>query len=87
MVWSLFIVASFTTAIVVFVYWTTRLGVLVTYEGRSGVADWAHETRQHFFYAKKREATEESDESAVLVDQNGQSSKKVKVEEDTPLSD
>lgn len=86
MLWSLFIVASFTTAIVVFVYWTTRLGVLVTNEGPSGVTDWAHETRQHFFYRKRREPTEDSDESAVLIDQDGQSSTKVKVEEETPLN-
>ncbi|KAF8556625.1 hypothetical protein OG21DRAFT_1436821 [Imleria badia] len=88
MLWSLLIVASFITTIVVFVYWTTRLGVLVTYEGPSGVSDWAHETRQHFFYARRRETTEDFDESAVLVDGDGQSSKKVKVEEETvtPLS-
>lgn len=85
--WSLFIAASFITVIVVFVYWTTRLGILVTYEGPSGVTDWAHETKQHFFHAKRREATEDSDESAVLVDQDGPSSKKIKVEEETPPTD
>lgn len=84
MLWSLFIAASFVTVIVVFVYWTTRLGVLVTYEGPSGVTDWAHETKQHFFYVRRRELTKESDESAVLVDQDGPSSKKIKVEEETP---
>ena len=84
---SLFFVASFTTTIIVLVYWTTRLGVLVTYEGPSGVADWAHETRQHFSYARKREATEGSDESGVLVDQDGQSSKKIKVEDETSSND
>ncbi|KAG6380190.1 hypothetical protein JVT61DRAFT_8281 [Boletus reticuloceps] len=87
MLWSLFIVACFTTVIAVFVYWTTRLGVLVTYEGPSGVTDWAHETQRRFFYPKRREATEESDESAVLVDQDGQSPQKLKVEEETPLHD
>lgn len=87
MLWSVFITASFVTAIVVFVYWTTRLGVLVTYEGSSGVADWANETREHFFYAKRRESTEESDESAVLVSRDGPSSKKIKVEEETPPTD
>lgn len=87
MLWSLFIVASFTTAIVVFVYWTTRLGVLITYEGPSGVTDWALETRQHFFHGKRREPTEESDESAVLVDQDGQSPKKLKVEDEASLGD
>ncbi|KAG8216060.1 hypothetical protein J3R82DRAFT_8060 [Butyriboletus roseoflavus] len=84
MLWSVFIAASFITTIVVFVYWTTRLGVLVTYEGPSGVTDWAYETRQHFFHPNRREATEESDESAVLVEQDGPSSKKIKVEEETP---
>ncbi|KAI9460654.1 hypothetical protein HD554DRAFT_2176510 [Boletus coccyginus] len=87
MLWSLFIVASFITATVFFVYWTTRLGVLITYEGPSGVVDWAHETRQHFLYAVRREATEESDESGILVDGDGQNSKNIKVEEETPLND
>lgn len=87
MLWSLFIVASFITATVFFVYWTTRLGVLITYEGPSGVVDWAHETRQHFLYAMRREATEESDESGILVDGDGQNSKNIKVEEETPLND
>ena len=87
MLWSLFVVASFITATVFFVYCTTRLGVLVTYEGPSGVVDWAHETRQHFVYGKRREVTEESDESAFFVDGDGQNSKNIKVEEETPLND
>lgn len=86
MLWSLFIVAGFTTAIVVFVYWAMRLGVFVTREGPSGVADWAHETRQYISYTRRREATEESDESAVLVDKDGPTSKKIKVEEETSLN-
>lgn len=75
--------------IVVFVYLTVRLGVLVTHEGFSGVTDWAYETQQHFSYAKKRESTGDSDGSAVLVDRDVHSPKKpkVKVEEETPLSD
>lgn len=85
--WSLFIVASFTTAVVVFVYWAMRLGVFVSREGPSGVTDWAHETRQYIFYARRQEASEESDESAVLVDKDGPTSKKIKVEEEIPSNE
>ncbi|KAG9307966.1 hypothetical protein JVU11DRAFT_12772 [Chiua virens] len=82
--WSLFVTASFTTAVVGFVYCTTRLGMLIAHQGPSGVTDWADETRQYIFYARKREATDDSDESAVLVDGVGPNSKKFKVEEESP---
>ena len=58
--------------------------MFVTREGPSGITDWAYETRQYILYPKRREPTEESDESAVLVDNDGPTSKKVKVEEETP---
>ena len=80
--WSLFVVASFTTAVVFFVYWTMRLGMFITREGPSGVTDWAHETRQYVFCSVKREPSDETDESTVIVDRDGPISKKVKVEEE-----
>ncbi|KAF9224758.1 hypothetical protein BS17DRAFT_807846 [Gyrodon lividus] len=79
--WSLFVVAIFVTTFVGVAYLTMRLGLLVSSEGRSGVKEWAYETRQHFSCAKSSEANEGSDGSAVLIDHDGPTSKKVKVEE------
>ncbi|KAF8842851.1 hypothetical protein BDN67DRAFT_965296 [Paxillus ammoniavirescens] len=80
--WSLSIFAIFATTFIGFAYLLVRLGVLVSSEGRSGVKEWACETRQHFSRAKSLETNEGSDESTVLVDHDGPSSKKIKVEEE-----
>ncbi|KAF9242308.1 peptidase A4 family-domain-containing protein [Melanogaster broomeanus] len=61
-----------------------RLGVLVSSGGRSGVKEWAHETRKHFSRAKRSEEHEGSEGSTVLADHDGPSSKKLKIEEDIP---
>ncbi|KIK93627.1 hypothetical protein PAXRUDRAFT_828787 [Paxillus rubicundulus Ve08.2h10] len=78
--WSLSIFAIFVTTFIGFAYLLVRLGVLVSSEGRFGVKEWVYETRQHFSRSKSSEANEGSDGSPVLVDHDGPSSKKVKVE-------
>ncbi|KIJ63678.1 hypothetical protein HYDPIDRAFT_175984 [Hydnomerulius pinastri MD-312] len=55
------------TSFVVFAYLTVRLGVLVSSEGRSGVKEWAYETRQHFSRKRSAEESEGSEGSTVLI--------------------
>lgn len=87
--WSLFIVALFVTAFVISSYLIMRLGVHVSSEGRSGVKEWAYETRQRFSrvsHSKGSDESEGSEGSTILINhdhQDGRDTKKMKVEEDT----
>ncbi|KAH7912495.1 hypothetical protein BJ138DRAFT_1083479 [Hygrophoropsis aurantiaca] len=79
---ALFLVSIFLTACVLFSYLSLRLGVLVQAEGRSGITEWAHETKNHFISTNKNgEESDDSENSGVFIQPDGNVARKAKPEE------
>ncbi|KAH7925351.1 hypothetical protein BV22DRAFT_1195251 [Leucogyrophana mollusca] len=79
---ALFLVSILLTALALFSYLSLRLGVLVRADGRSGITEWAHETKKHFVQRTKRgEESDGSEASAVLVKPDEDRDHRIKVED------
>ncbi|EGO01018.1 hypothetical protein SERLA73DRAFT_179052 [Serpula lacrymans var. lacrymans S7.3] len=80
---TLGIASSLLTALLISVYLVFRLGVLVRFDGRAGISEWAVETKQHFSQAAMNTKADDSDSSEashVLVDSHNDQDKPMKQE-------